>query len=187
MITYFITGDTLAWSEDILFFVERLLNHKLGYKQSAMLAPGIFFAGPKKAYSLSEAEQRVLQPANITSKYGWRYKHTIINGFRFDMPPKILKKALSCNSVFTTTEGGLFFLDTILLIQHQGFLLCRKIPIKEHMGTDLDSFVIKTGTIGKRVIAVSVCNVLGFKYHVTLNHAGEMIFVSKLPNTREIE
>jgi len=152
-----------------------------------MLSPGIYFAGPKKAYNLSEAEERVLEPAFITSKYGWRYKHAIVHGFRFDIPPKSLKKALSCNSVFTTSEGGLYFLDTILLIQHKGFFLCRKLPIKEHMGTDLDSFAIKVGAIGRRVMAVPVDNVLGYKYHVTLNHAGDINFVSKLPNTREVE
>lgn len=163
------------------------MNHKLMYKKQCLISPGIRFAGPKKPYSLNNEELRVLQPYNITSRIGWSYKHTIINGYRFDKPPKNLQKALACNSVFTTSDGGLYFLDVILLIEHKGFILCRKIPPRDHFSTRLDAFVVKAGPLGRRVIAVPVANILGYKYHIFLNHAGDINFVSKLPNTREVE
>jgi len=177
----------LRWSEDIACFVESLLNHKLSYSQCAMLAPNIYFAGPKKAYALNLDEQKLLCAAGISSKFGWAYKHTIIKGFKFDIAPRKLADTLSCNCIFTTKQGGLYFLETVLLIEHKGFLICKQISKLQHMGPDFDDFVIKVGAVGKRLKAVAVENVLGFKYHVLLDSKGEISFVSKVPNTREIE
>jgi len=181
------TGDSFEWSDDLIFFVERLLNHQLCYKQCAMLSPGIYFAGPKKVYALDEEEERRLQAHGITSKFGWAYRHAIIHGFRFDIPPKILSESLSCNSVFTTTNGGLFFLHTILLIEHRGFLLASKLPSLVNMNPDLDAFSIKVGPMGRRIKAIPVDCVLGYKYHIMLNDSGEISFACKIPNTREVE
>jgi len=176
------------WSDELVYFAERLLDNKLSYSKSVRLAPGICFAGPKKAFKLLPEELRVLHSAEgISSNFGWCFKHAIINGFRFDVPPEKLAEALSCNCIFSTKSGGLFFLNTFLLIEQKGFALCKKIQTKQHMGPDLDDFIIKVGGVGTRTMIVRIENIIGLKYHLLLQEGGKIAFLTKLPNTREIE
>lgn len=147
-----------------------------------------YYKGPRKPFKLLAEEQRALHSAEgIVSTVGWCFKHAIINGFRFDIPPAKLQEALSCNCIFTTTHGGLFLLQTILLIEQKGFVLCKKIQQKQHMGPDLDEFIIKVGSVGSRTTIIRIDTIIGFKYHVLLDENGTISYLTKLPNTREVE
>jgi len=41
------------WSDELVYFAERLLDNKLSYSKSVRLAPGICFAGPQKGIQIA--------------------------------------------------------------------------------------------------------------------------------------
>jgi len=75
----------------------------------------------------------------------------------------------------------------ILSNSFRGFLLARSVRTTPHLGPGLDTFIFKVTAVGKRIKTVAVECVLGFKYHAMLNSSGELAYLVKVPNTRELE
>jgi len=63
----------------------------------------------------------------------------------------------------------------------------QKIQTKQHMGPDLGDFIIKVGSVGSRTKISRIDNIIGLKYHVLMEESGKIAFLTKLPNTHEIE
>lgn len=150
---------------------------------------GIYLAGPAKPYRLQSDEKSVIQMVGVAanSNVGWTYKHIMIKGYKFDVPPKSLLKCQSTNAVLTTSEGGIYLLHRILLIDQRTFMLCRKLITTSAIDDPNNYSVRKVLSIGQRITAVSVFNVLGYKYHILIDKKGNITHVVQLPNTTEVE
>lgn len=106
---------------------------------------------------------------------------------RFDIPPENFLDNLSCNCIFTTNEGGLYLIVSILLYEKRPFLIARKIRSKAQIGIDFEPFIVKVDAVLKRVTAVAVESVLGYKFHILLDEEGQIEYIAKLPNMCELE
>lgn len=146
--------------------------------------------GPRKMYRLNETEKRVLSQSGINtdSPMAWCFKHVIVKGVLFDVPPANFLKNLSCNCLFTTQTGGLFLISAIILYNQKGFIFAKKLSTNTSLiGKDFSQFVTKVSSVGVRLKVASLETVLPYKYHLMLNEDGQFDYIAKIPNTCELE
>lgn len=124
---------------------------------------------------------------NPETTVAWSYKHVIINGYLFDVPQKDFKDALSTNAIFSTTAGGIFVLQMLVLLDHIALMLCKKLVLRPVIDNANNDFIYKVLSVGQRLKAVSVLNVIGTKYHAIVDKDGLLTHVVKVPNTLEVE
>jgi len=151
----------------------------------------LYCAGPKKCYRLNADERRVLSQAGFNadnSNMAWCFKHVLLKGVLFDVPPADFLKNLSCNCLFTTQTGGIFIINAIILYQQQGFIVGHKLSTNTSLiNRSFSQFVTKVTSIGTRLKVVKLDTVLPYKYHLMLSEDGEFQYVAKVPNTCELE
>lgn len=139
-------------------------------------------------YTFNDAERRILAvpEVDVHSPLGWSYKHAMIKGFRFDVPAKELDKCRSLNGIFTTTQGGLYLLKAIILVDQKAFFFGKSIKVASHLVDRHNTFIYKVTHVGKRIKLVPIQSVLGFKYHAWVKK-NKLIYIVKIPSTNEVE
>lgn len=123
---------------------------------------------------------------DVTSPVGWSYKHAMIDGFRFDVPTLELEKCVSINGIFTTTQGGLYLLKAIILVDHKAYFFCRIIKTSSALVDRHNRFIFKVTSVGKRIKVVAIDFVLGYKYHALIKK-NQFLYIVKIPSTNEVE
>lgn len=177
-------GQLYITDREVNDFFNTLVDKKVYHKRAQKYGT-VTLLGPKKSYTLEQHELNSLEDLNITDILAcWSYKLCFIQGVHFGISSLNSK---TCNSVMFV-HGDIYLAAKIIVVKSADLELPMVIGHKiTYEPLPYCKTILKVLRIAKRVEVFSCRSVTPIKYCTMTDENGQLVMLTELLNTQELE